>query len=251
MRKNIQRGSPRNGKAIHRNPQWSHSILDAIWDDLLAVGGPNLMPIPKNPPVVELGTGAFGVAMPTVGGDLVLKMTTDFEEARFVHAAANLGMNGTWEGIVRTSEVFSTSKKLHQSGFGHPVFVYWREIAFEMGYHVFDQLAQTHSRMDAAVAKHLIGEALQALRDGDAATIPTTLRDMTNSEITRDAGAELLTLLEMGIMVTDIHQNNWGILERSPDQLVLMDPGRVVFTSEAAQLARNIPSLHEAARAAR
>lgn len=70
------------------NPPWSNEILTSQWDQILAAGGPDLMPRHTKArtriKAEEFGTGSYGVVMPTMTPGVVMKLTSDADEAAFV-----------------------------------------------------------------------------------------------------------------------------------------------------------------------
>ncbi len=70
------------------NPPWSNDILTSQWDQILAAGGASLMPKHTKArtkiKAEEFGTGHYGVVMPTVTPSIVMKITSDSDEADFI-----------------------------------------------------------------------------------------------------------------------------------------------------------------------
>jgi len=243
-------------KRVRSNPPWSWQFLDYIWDDLLIVGGPKMMPILSNPrrnPVVhDYGEGYWGVAMPCVDRKWTLKLTTDRSEAHFVALLHGLGLASQVQGLVRTTDAFNTERKVPRNSVNVPVYLYWREAVEFMGDEAWAYMKAHAPEHRFVHARNVIIDALNRARI-DGATLDDAaagIAKLTGAKLTRVAGAELRALSDDGILVTDVNLNNWGILPRAPDQLTMVDPGLVRYSEAAKALSRQHPprSLREAAQ---
>jgi hypothetical protein len=83
--------------------------------------------VPTKETPIELGTGSYGTVFPTKRKGVVMKITSDPSEARFVVAALSLE---EWpEGIVRYYDIIRLPEQFR----GRPVYAVWREQAVETG----------------------------------------------------------------------------------------------------------------------
>lgn len=119
---------------IRSNPPWSNTVLTSHWDQILAIGGPDLMPrhtkARKRIKAEEFGAGHYGVVMPTVTPGIVMKLTSDGTEARFVEWVLRTGFGKDQPGLipyVKIGQVHGTSKSSRN------VYVLWRAEAEEVG----------------------------------------------------------------------------------------------------------------------
>lgn len=112
------------------NPPWSDRLLAKHGAELAALVGPPLMPQRTGarqlelPDHVELGVGAYGVALPTHTPGVVLKLTTDPLEASFVLASFAMGPPPV--GIVRYYGIAPLFGAKHER---RAVYAIWREQA--------------------------------------------------------------------------------------------------------------------------
>jgi hypothetical protein len=233
----------RRRRAARRNPGkeqrlavWAYNLLDEIWDQIMAVGGPELMPIRVNPVVEEYGSGFFGVALPTASRKWTLKLTVDDGEAALYSALHALGLSPKLEGIARATAVFNTCQRRSFMASSKPVFLYWRETATIMGMESYVRLGKEQPPHLAVHAKNVIIDTIDAVRGTRSTTVrKAALHKLVAAKLTRVAGVELEALAEDGFLVTDVHLGNWGIVPRAPDRLTLMDPGLVRFTTAKAE----------------
>jgi hypothetical protein len=114
-------------------PPWTLKFLTANWDAIqrgsMAAWMPQELPgsTPKRRKIDSLGCGRYGCVMLTNTSGLVIKISSDPSEAEFVKAAVKIG---EWPvGIVRYQAVLDLPGS-HQ---GRPVFIVWREEAFDVG----------------------------------------------------------------------------------------------------------------------
>lgn len=125
----------RGDGAMNENPPWADRVLRKHWDTLRRRVGAKNMPSPYTAgpggggpvPYAELGSGHYGTVYETANPDVVMKITTDVDEARFVVAAMSLDYFPT--GIVRYYDIV----RLPETYRRHPVFVVWRERAVVVG----------------------------------------------------------------------------------------------------------------------
>lgn len=252
----------RNRRRTRSNPQWSWDVLDKIWPRLQELVPDRLMPIeeriemPKavnpgrrrrNPQVKEYGSGHYGVVMPTKDPRWVFKLTTDRSEAQFINAVRKLGSICSLNGICRYSTVYDTGLRQAKSS-AQRIYAVWREAADVAGEDVWTWFANSPRKNFARAARNAIYDGLDALRsDGEGieylAAAEVALRSW-NTTMLADTADDLLNLMGAGIVVTDVHLGNWGIVPRRPKLLTLIDPGMVRFvTPEAKELASGIPLL--------
>jgi hypothetical protein len=121
--------------ALGDAPPWTRKFLADNWDTIRqgSMPGGEWMPVegpgstPKRRLVDALGCGHYGCVFSTNTPGLVIKISSDASEAEFVKAAVKLG---EWPvGIVRYQAVLD----LPGSHRGRPVFIIWREEAFDIG----------------------------------------------------------------------------------------------------------------------
>lgn len=258
-----------------RNPEWSWDFLDTIWARLKArtAGHPDLMPIEdaaavaatdnsgsgpasakvygnprrsrSNPRVKEYGTGYYGVVMPTHNPKWVFKITRDASEARFINAIRNLGMSCSVKGLARVSPVYRAGRTYHKGNKSEvPTFAYWRESADHVDIEAYDAMRRTRRTMtdqaEIRILKALDGVRTAADKVGGhvlAGVAELAYADMLLNPLLAESGADLVKLAQIGIVVTDIHLGNWGVVPRRANRLTLIDPGQVVFASETAEAA--------------
>ena len=267
----------RTGNKARKNPQWSWDALDEVWAALEDRAPADLMPIPeaatviirkrpvsawaastrRNPQVREYGSGYFGVVMPTSNPEWVFKLTTDQSEAHFINAIRNLGLSCRLNGIARYSPVYNTGiREIRDGESGETIYAVWRESATVAGEDVWVHLNRTSRRTMAQQAERRIASSLDVLR-GDAgqgygyrndkdwiAAAKASLLDWDRNPLLADTADDMLTLMEKGLVVTDINLSNWGLVPRRGSKLTLIDPGMVQFkTNNAKEAARDIPHL--------
>ncbi len=81
------------------------------------------------PPSRVLGCGRFGCVFPTGRGDIVAKVTRDYDEAHFAIAAKRIG---DWPpGIVRYHDIYLLGGS--RTDVGWPIYVLWRDSARRVG----------------------------------------------------------------------------------------------------------------------
>jgi len=248
----------RSRKRTRRNPDWSWNLLDDIWPQLQARVSERLMPIPeqilveaRNPRVREHGEGFFGVVMPTHDPRWVFKLTRDASEAHFVNAIRRMGLRCSLTGIARYSPVYNTGLAQPSSTSSGQVYALWREAADVAGIGVWEAFANTPRRTMAKHAAGRVRDLIDALRDFHAERSKKTLQQArimlqgcAQNGLLADAAEDLLALMNKGIVVTDVHLGNWGVVPRRPKVLTLIDPGMVVYlTGKARTLATGIPLL--------
>ena len=115
-----------------RNPAWTNSALLKQWDDIeRLVGHANMPKVTKKTAerlvAKEYGSGAYGTVMPTNTKGLVAKVTSDPSEAKFAYVIQRMGKYP--EGVVKYKDVF----RLHGNKDGRPIFILWREEAYDVG----------------------------------------------------------------------------------------------------------------------
>ncbi len=224
---------------------------------------------------VEYGHGAYGVVFPTQGRTgAICKITSDPSEAHFIAAYHKLPRKP--EGIVKYGPIF----QLQAIREGRPVYILWREEAFDVG-KVFVQgdedAAQIMNEIfDATIPTCKIAcsantpaNELSMIRDsakslsghtgyegGDAPSwiskvaskiaLPTTKagRGLATAAVLakqlaripkfRSIGQTMSYLIDHGILVTDVHDGNFGYVKRGGRRrrlAVITDPGNVAFVT--------------------
>lgn len=112
-------------RGLQPNPAWTDRILKAHWDSIQRSVGKHLMP-----KWAELGEGHYGVVFQTRRPGVVMKITSDPDEARFVVAALSLE---EWPaGIVRYYKI----ARLPETYRRRPVYAIWREEAVATGHYL-------------------------------------------------------------------------------------------------------------------
>lgn len=111
---------------------WVDRTLTDIWPELEKSVGPELMPRATRGRtrvrVEDYGCGHYGCVAPTGTPGVVFKLTSDGSEASFVSHALQIG---EWpDGIVRYLGIYQVPDRSHRS---RPLYVLWREEAFEVG----------------------------------------------------------------------------------------------------------------------
>jgi hypothetical protein len=281
---------PYPSDAIRLNPAWTNDLLQRHWDDLARVAPDGAMPLlearySRKLRAREFGAGYYGVVLPTTKKGLVLKITSDPSEARFVEAA--LAMGPIAPGIVRYRAVYAVPRVRHR---GRAVYVLWREEATAVGKTITPKTApraaamfQAYMEYAYAVQQHLsrrprarervyalLAEMIDIARrddidayrrlaktpDGRAASCLlaagiTLMRMRSKQRIAATIGGSLLHYIEQGLLIEDTHRGNIGKVRRGGKLVaVLTDPGHVVPLRDA--LARVEPrSLRDAARSRR
>lgn len=252
-------------RAIAKN--WNR-ILDAVepemhplMEDAHARGKGLVIEIPEH------GCGAYGCVMPTNSADVAFKVTTDSTEADFVEKVLPT-VQPTPEGIVRYYEALRLEGhharrglfalwreeaqdvgELHEVHRNDPDGVKrTRDLIFEQreaaGW-VFTTLGQLGERA-AEVYRQAIELRADALgdvvEDGYASTSGSVAHEvaahlaymevccqtLVQDSLAPLVGSALLTFLQHGVLVADIHEGNIGRCERDGELAwVITDPGHV------------------------
>lgn len=112
------------------NPPWANRVIKDNWDTLVANVPAELLPTRQQLAKAELGAGHYGVVYETLSQDVVLKITTDITEAKFVAKAIDLAKKDDWPvGIVKYHGIVPLVGN-HRK---RPVFALWRESADDVG----------------------------------------------------------------------------------------------------------------------
>lgn len=118
---------------VNDAPPWTLRFLTDNWDAIAKDVKPGWMPVEGAASTERrrlsdaLGCGHYGCVFSTNTPGLVMKVSSDPSEAEFIKAAIQIG---DWpDGIVRYQAVLD----LPGSHRNRPVFVIWREEAFEIG----------------------------------------------------------------------------------------------------------------------
>jgi len=114
------------------NPPWVDRAVGEAWQSIERAVGAPLMPVEqasrrRTKKLPELGCGHYGCVLPTGKPGIVAKVTSDPLEAHFVAAALKIGRFP--EGIVRYYAIYQLAAEFR----GRPVFILWREEAFNVG----------------------------------------------------------------------------------------------------------------------
>jgi hypothetical protein len=127
-----------------KNPAWTQTLLKSHWDALAKLVDTKWMPMAasvkkvpgknadggqlyKTTSVMEYGTGHYGTVMPTNDPRVVIKITSDKTEARFV--AIVLTFKEQPLGIVRYHRIVQLPGAYRK----RPVFAIWRQSAENVG----------------------------------------------------------------------------------------------------------------------
>ncbi len=115
---------------------WVDRNLQAAWPRIARAVPESWMPranIPegrkKKLTVEELGCGNYGCVMPTGKDNLICKITSDESEAHFIFAYLKLPKPEG--GIVHYEKILQLTGQVHKN---RPLFVLWREAAYEVGF---------------------------------------------------------------------------------------------------------------------
>ena len=250
---------------MRRNPQWSWSLLDLIWTKLRKrCGSDDLMPIEvtmeeitrrgadtrrdesavapwnrrsvrttvrANPMVREHGSGYHGVVMPTRNPKWVFKITRDVSEAKFWNLLRLLGKQCSIVGIAKCSPVYRVPIRLTgMAPYHSTAYVLWREAADVAGSETWVRLAEGRETMSRQAIVR-VQQALDLLRGDFEQDAAQAYQFYLKNPMLESTGLDLLEILAAtGVIVTDIHLNNWGIVPRRPRKATLLDPGEVHFT---------------------
>ncbi len=117
---------------VRQNPAWTNSALLRQWDDIERLVGRARMPKVNSHTANKLvaqeyGSGVYGTVMPTNTKGIVVKVTSDPTEATFAYMLSKMGRYP--EGIVKYYDVF----ELEGERRGRPIYVLWREEAYDVG----------------------------------------------------------------------------------------------------------------------
>lgn len=210
-----------------RNPQWTNDVLSTYWHRLQVATGPEMMPRLENRGVIvakEFGCGAYGCVLPTHSPNVVMKITTDRSEARF--ATLLLRLPEMPEGVVRYFGAYALSAQ-HE---GEPIYVLWREEAFGVGKVLsFWEKGVLRDYLDAAGKVYFEHGPI-----ADARVAAEVMEEYGGN--LRAIGSTLRWFLSIGVLVTDIHSGNIGIVDRFGQSVaVITDPGQVVFMRKSVR----------------
>jgi hypothetical protein len=135
---------------VKNKTPWVDRTLEEVWDRLAPYTEPELLPLVDDfgEGFLEYGCGVFGCVLPTGTPDVVLKLTSDQEEAEFVGLILSGALrDARLHGLVE----YHTILKLHGIKYrNRPMWVIWREAAVEIG----APQAQWGSR-DTAWVRHI------------------------------------------------------------------------------------------------
>lgn len=232
-----------------RNPKWSWDYLDDHWAAIKQRVPAQFLPIEEadpsraetvrlvrssaraNPRVAEYGSGHYGVAMPTHNPRWLCKITRDESEALLVNALRILGINCKLKGLARCSPVYALDSF---------TYIFWRESATVAGPAVWEYLADRSSMERTKRLTNRVFNAVDRLRNfwQDPEERDAAYRSLETSPELEAAGHDLRLLESYGIYPTDIHEGNWGIVPRRPNQATLLDPGQVEWAPEAYRYAK-------------
>jgi hypothetical protein len=127
-------------RKLRPNPPWSNELLVKNWDRIVHTVGLGCAPKLKKHQgrslrAVEYGTGKYGVVIPSNHPGVVIKITSDETEARFVEAMLRLrhqppGIVG-YHALYKLEGVRRVTKT--RGGKGYPVYIIWRDEAYRIG----------------------------------------------------------------------------------------------------------------------
>lgn len=214
---------------LRHNPQWTNDVLASYGHRLQLAMGSALMPVGQGPGhgvgFKEFGCGAYGCVLPTATNNIVLKITTDRSEARF--ATMLLRLPEMPEGIVRYFGAYALPVR-HE---GDSIYVLWREEAFGVGRVLsWSEKQVLRGYLDAAGAVYAGHGSVER-----AASAAEAMEDYGGH--LRAIGSTLRWFLSIGMLVTDIHSGNIGLVDRFGQRVaVITDPGQVVFMRKSVRV---------------
>jgi hypothetical protein len=110
--------------------RWAEAAISTYWLVLEQCMGLEGMPTPLGNGYVAYGRGAYGVVFPTQLEDVVLKITSDPSEIKFLAAASSLRGQTQPTGIVR----YYKTVYLPSARRNRPIAAVWREAALRTGH---------------------------------------------------------------------------------------------------------------------
>jgi len=191
--------------------------------------GSELMPIAqRNGKVVakEFGSGVYGTVLPTEAENIVMKITTDRSEAHF--AAMLLHLPEMPEGVVRYFGAYAVPSRRN----GDRIYALWREEAFGVGRVLtFWEKPILRDYLDAAGKVYFERNRRSV---ANAAMAAEAMEDHGGN--LRAIGSTLRWFLSVGVLITDIHSGNIGMVKRFGECVaVITDPGQVVFLKKGVR----------------
>lgn len=235
---------------LRSNPPWVDHDLGNHWDDLVDAVGVGHLPDPSSGSFLEFGCGTLGCVLPTRRDGVVLKITTDEDEARFVSWA--MGLSRWPQGIVRYHAAVRLGPSAHPKHRGATAYALWRESAWGIGEPVpKNEASWTHDQRTVADSlgawMHLSAWARRGLaapgghrpqviaRTRELLSIP--LNTLDNSPLGGAIAHALRFYLERGAVLSDSNLDNFGYVERpSGPMAVITDPSRVIFLDDTPPL---------------
>lgn len=127
----------RTAGRLRPNPPWSNRLLADNWDEIVRTVGAGCAPkIKRGRPLraVEYGTGKYGVVIPSNRPGIVIKITSDNTEARFVEAMLRLPHQPP--GVIQYHALYKLGVRRYVKR-GRiktdPVYIIWRDEAYRIG----------------------------------------------------------------------------------------------------------------------
>lgn len=225
-------------------------ILKNCWKRIPTVQGAKLLA----PDVVEYGCGKYGCVYPTSNPDVVLKLTTDRNEAVFAQFVINNkyfppGIVKYYKaakvGKIFCGEIYTGHLKGRKgSGLptveGETVYALWREAADNVGdtagWRGLEKYAyavsSSHHKIGPNIAKTLAnlckGRKYKSLILQGLEVI-STMFDTENEDVAK----AILYYLEKGVWIRDVNAHNVGEVKRGKKTIVaITDPGNVYFMTK-------------------
>jgi hypothetical protein len=225
---------------------WTLGYLTKHRQRLAAVAGEKALPVwGKRRPL--LGCGAYGCVYRTGTPGVVLKVTYDQTEGRFVREAIAIGSFP--EGIVRYDLLIDDDAGLRGvEGFWDPpvvsselrIFLLWREAASFARDTEEIREAVHEDLIDLAnlINEYIVLEPTEQTSDRLRAVFDAAGRRLAEGaprSVSEPVWTALQFYLGHGMLISDLHDENLGVVRRDGRLLcVITDPGRVFFLPEVS-----------------
>lgn len=231
---------------MRANPPWVDHDLGTHWNHLVDAVGVGHLPDPSSGFFRDLGCGTLGCVLPTRRDGIVLKVTTDEEEARFVSWAMSLDR---WpQGIVRYHAALTLGPSTHPRQQGATTYALWREVAWGIGDPVpKDEQSWTQDqktlaealgawmRLSAWVRRGIAtaGGSRRAVIERSRELLSIPLATIDESPLGGAIAHALRFYLDRGAVLSDSNLDNFGFVDRPGGPMaVITDPSRVIFLNE-------------------
>lgn len=241
-------------------PWWVENVLINNWEFLKQNIGERFLP--DNPKAAEYGCGLYGCVIPTKTRGMVLKITSDSTEGKFVESLSKIknivGKNVFEEntaGLVRYKEVIRFDEEYKN----RRIYGLLREeselIGLRQASSMFGdpnyflpqaKLLNEYKGAWDAIWNMFVFEQKQG-SDRFASEIGEMVRSGEYENIALNYAMETLDMLEsypemvpivktlrffmkFGMVITDVHAGNFGVVRRKTrKKLVIIDPGNIIF----------------------